>query len=743
MSKGDEVTVGFRYLLGVHFILCHGPVDEFREIEAGGRTAYRADPGDITDNTRLEIDEEELFGGEDREGGVEGELDVEFGGDDQQPNDYLQSVIDGPVPAHRGVLGVVLRQMYIGANNPYLKEWAFKVKRCITRDDGEDPWYPQRAEIGDDMNPAHILVEVLTNQRWGMGEPLDEIDQDSFEDAADQLHSEEFGLSFLWNYRQSANDFIRMVLDHIDAALYTDPESGKWTLKLIRGDYDRESLPLFDESDIIELDSFSRSGEGENPNELTLQFKDQSAGKDRSVTVHDVASLQRQGSRIATEVKMPGITREDLAIRVASRELQQRSIPLGKCRVVGNRRFGQLRPGDAVRIKWTPAGIDDVVMRVGEIDYGTLVDGSVSVELIEDVFGREDAIYSDTGGSQWESPNRQPDDAPAVIPEEAPYYLVSREILRGFGEDSESLTEGAGFLTVMARKPSPDAMDYRVQIDAGAGYQDAGRGGFGASGYLLEDLPAEVTSTVNLEAPMGLRRAQPGDLGIVDGEWVVVRDVDAAVGQVTVDRGVLDTTPARHAAGEPLIIRSGSGYLRVQEFADGESLEVKVLPQTGRGRLDPDSATAHGAEMDQRLWRPYPPGNLQVAGEHYPDSVATTGLEATWSHRDRKEQTGSDIVPQDEGDIGPEPGVEYLLEVVDLESSDVLDSLTTSGTSYEDQGHQATTTSESAPWHIAVRVSSQRDGLTSWQANEARFTRKGYGFCFQDNDHINYGGYDA
>ena len=135
-------------------------------------------------------------------GGIAGSVDVAFGEPTQAPNDYLQAKIGTPQPAYRGVLGLVLRQIYLAANNPYVKPWAVRVKRCF-RD-----WYAAKAEIAGAANPAHILYECLTNAAWGMGYPIASIDGASFQAAADTLAAEGFGLNLLWLQQSKIEQFV-------------------------------------------------------------------------------------------------------------------------------------------------------------------------------------------------------------------------------------------------------------------------------------------------------------------------------------------------------------------------------------------------------------------------------------------------------------------------------------------------------------------------------------------------------
>ena len=79
---GKEYTVGYWYGLGMHMVLCHGPVDEVQEVQVGERTAWT---GSATSNASININRRDLFGGEEREGGVDGTLDVMMGAQTSRP----------------------------------------------------------------------------------------------------------------------------------------------------------------------------------------------------------------------------------------------------------------------------------------------------------------------------------------------------------------------------------------------------------------------------------------------------------------------------------------------------------------------------------------------------------------------------------------------------------------------------------------------------------------------------------
>lgn len=156
MGKGgSRQTVGYRYYMGAHMTLCHGPVDRLLEIRVDDRTAWAG----VSTGGPIEIVQPELFGGEKREGGVEGVVDVMMGGPEQGENAYLAGLSGGALPGYRGVLSVVLNQVYVGIN-PYLKPWSFRVQRVLTAADGAEQWHPEKAEIQIAQAPDAEVVHV-------------------------------------------------------------------------------------------------------------------------------------------------------------------------------------------------------------------------------------------------------------------------------------------------------------------------------------------------------------------------------------------------------------------------------------------------------------------------------------------------------------------------------------------------------------------------------------------------------
>ena len=122
MGGSRKVTIGHRYYVGLHLVLCR-QADALLQINMAAKEAWRG----AVASGRGFFNKPNLFGGDEREGGVSGNFDFEPGLPTQPVNDYLSSVLGSITPAYRGVVGLVFRRPYIGANTARLPPMKFKV----------------------------------------------------------------------------------------------------------------------------------------------------------------------------------------------------------------------------------------------------------------------------------------------------------------------------------------------------------------------------------------------------------------------------------------------------------------------------------------------------------------------------------------------------------------------------------------------------------------------------------------
>lgn len=954
MGGSKKQTVGYRYSLGMHLALCHGPVDAIREILVDRRTAWSVTTGsgsggggaavetrigsvpgmgatpalagdlgatvsfpgtlpgirigrdyrlklangssqtvslrgvsfdavlgrshwtvlpealsfpaqsvEVFEATlaassagagggRIRLDRPDLFGGESREGGIVGDVDVLMGGPTQGTNDYLAARMGGAVPGWRGLCSLVLRQVYLG-NNPYLKPWAVRVTRVRTAEAGVLQWYPEKAAIiseanisdaaiyvaldvsgsmsgtrmaaqkagvaalireigasvdpdrpndirivlwndavagaierrnlapgdyaaveawmlalssstaggtsfdaafvdagaffagggskrrivifvtdgepspvssvdaalaligtlppadifgfnialpdtsataridntpvdgvpvippgdsqalvaslrgafgtGPDMNPAHIIRECLTNRDWGLGYSGAEIGT-GFTAAADQLYSEGFGMSLIWQQDSAIEEFIASILDHIDATLFIDRRTGLWELKLIRADYVAAGLPLFDETNVVDWGRLGRRAPGDLVNSVTVRFTDAATDDTGAVGVTDTARVQAMGEVLSTTLDYPGIRSQSLAVRVAERDLRALSAPLLTGEIVVTREGASLGPGDAIRLRSTRLGLEDMVMRISEIGQGDGRDNGIRLRIAEDVFAL---------GATAIAGGRRPGTTGVATPPraltrrmvaEAPYWLLVREL--GHSEADRILADDpdAGTLVATGERPSADALAAQLWVDPGTGPAEEGSVAFAPTALLAEAVSDDPeTRVIPVTGWRDIGEVGIGSLAYLGGELIRVDGITPDA--VTVGRGCLDTVPRAHAAGTALIFFDEGARIGDTTYAAGETLKMRLLPETGSGTLAFALAPEDRLTFDRRAIRPLPPGRVQGNGSYAPDpdALITGDLTLTWTHRDRLTQTSPVIVDHTGASIGPEPGVEYSVEI--------------------------------------------------------------------------------
>lgn len=682
--RKKKKTVGYRYFLGIHFVFCQGPVDYLMNLKCDGKDVIGG--AAWTGGTRNE-QLPQLFGGESREGGVGGNIDLMMGGSGQGANSYLSSQLGGTIPAFRGVVSIVLNRFYMGLN-PYLKRWKARFRRIEVRQNGMAQWYLPKAPVPyaghglegpHDMNPAHIIRECLTDPDWGMGYAESSIDDISFAAAADTLYDERMGISILWDKQILIEEFVKDIIRHIDATLFIDRDTGQFTLKLIRADFNVATALQLNEGNILKVEGVSRPTTGELINSVTVNTWDHSTGGNTSVTVQDQALIAMQGVTINTTIQYPGFSNRIIGSRVAMRDLRVLSSPLLKATIYANREAHQLNIGDVFLFTWPLLDIVGAVMRVTSMGFGDGRSNQIRIEAIEDAFSLPVSVPIGNPSVGWTNPSQPPNPVVHQLIVESPYY----ELVQQNGEtdiNNRLLTNPSlGFFAVAAARTA-GAINGVLLTASGAGsYADVGNMDFCAFGTLVNDL--EITGTTAILANVQDDNGFEVDSHLQIGDELCRIDgYDSATKTLTLGRGVLDTVPAKHLALSKVFCWDESYGSDEIEYADGELVRAKVLPVTPMGQLDEGVALASTLTLEKRAIRPYPPGNFKIDGVAYPLICGPGSAPVfTWSHRDRLAQTSGFLFDTTYGNIGPEPGVTYDLRIYDDVGTLVDSLLGTSG----------------------------------------------------------------
>lgn len=768
-------VIGYKYFLGLHMGVSRGPVDSLVEIRVGDKKAwplpqtvqtggglvqvvtehpavpYGPDgegndpyttiedvytdptyttidaPAPVTTSSTITINQPNLFGGDTKEGGIAGSLDVMMGEPTQAVNPRLSAMLGGVlVSAFRGMF-TMFYDGEISSMNPYPKPWKFRVRRGLKGWDNNDPFYPATCIVNltvnqplvkggpivanhiAAMNPAHIIWECTTNKMWGRGLDPNLLDEAAFTAAADTLYGEGFGLCLQWTRQDTVDAFVQQVVDHIGAVLYVSKTTGLLTLSLIRSDYELADLPLFTTSTgVITVEDDDSSTSQTLINEIIVTMKDPISGTDRQTRVQNIAGQQATGAVLSKSVDYPGLPTIALANRVAQRDLRVCGTALRRFKLTMDRRAYKLHPGSVFRFTDALRGITNMVLRVGRTE--DTPEGRIVITAVADVFGlaANSFVQAMTSDGNF---SHDPSDPTGTVAEMS--YMDIRRI--GTPAELAALTGAEAFIHLLGVKPSEFATKYQMYTGSDdLGYTDRGPGAWTPAGTLTASMTPSTTTVAvaNLTLPATMTLGTPAMIGDevvrIDGY-----DYSTNVTVLTISRGCADTIPEAHAKNAVVwFFTLGEGADRTV-FSEGETVGGRLLTTTNNGTLSPADATLHSLTLAGRIPRPYPPANVRLGSTPFWDAPAPGSANFTlnWVSRNRITQ-GSVLVPHNNPTVTPETGQTDTIIVRDGGTAvRTVTGITTNTWSYDTTMWAA----DGSPNPLQIELFSERDGDDSWK----------------------------
>jgi hypothetical protein len=554
----SHTVVGYKYYLGLDLAICHGPIDAFIELRAGQSpddiAVPRINTVETADAITTFLNAPKLFGGEDKEGGLYGEVVIYKGTPTQTADPYLVSVIGAAdVAEYTGLCRIVARGVYVGTSN-YLKNWSPVLRRCPSNLGQVDAV----TNINGDANGIEIIYECMTSTAWGLGMPPSRFNIANWQGAAQQVAAEGAGISMILDNPQSADQVIGDICRHLDCVVYTDPATGLWNVTLARNDYDPETLLEIGPDDIVEKPQFTRGSWEETLNEVKVKYIDRGDFKEHIVQAHESANLAVTNEVKSETIEFLGFSNAELAQLAAMRELKTHSYPLARLSAKVNRKAWALRMASPFRYTYPADGIDQLVMRVTNIKYGNLAESKIEIEAVEDVFAVAYAAFDTPIVSKWTDPNADASAPTAETAIESPYQMLPT-------------TTAHNRVLVGAARADSISLGYEVWVDKldGLGYSETNViEHFCPSGLLVAPYP-RTTAALDV-AGFVLNTSRDLDTvigtdvtGRVRGDCLVMfadtgeicafqgahNNGDGTFSFSTIVRGVFDTVPADHAAG--------------------------------------------------------------------------------------------------------------------------------------------------------------------------------------------------
>jgi hypothetical protein len=407
-------------------------------------------------------------------------------------------------------------------------------------------------ESNGDANPVAALYQILTDDLVGIGLPSSVVDVTSFNAAAVVLDSEGNGLSIATDKAVTAKQMIKTIIKQIDGVLYMDPQTQELRIKLVREDYGAfpyAGLEIYDDDDVVEVVDYKETSWEDSFNQVRIKFQDRDAEySDRFAVSQDHASASQSGRIKSIDIDFPGVKTAELANAIASRELKFHSTPQLLVTIKVNRRANELRPGDVIKWTNTEYQITDMVLRIHQISFGTLEEGTMVLTCSRDKYSNVVSVFAD--------PDRHWLDDYGVKPK-TPDCWVVQELPPNPFFDRGSNWQAPAFGTVATLV----GLKYPESPVAGTATSGTGLsivvdtqvadGGYGSSGGSKDSAPC---------GKVGVAYAKSnGPYFDSSGTGLVISPGDSSV--------LRNSTPAEVRAGRSVIL-IGEEYIAYENFTD-------------------------------------------------------------------------------------------------------------------------------------------------------------------------------
>lgn len=770
------ITTGYNYYLGMVFGVCWGIVDhndakgaKLLEILIDNRTAWSpsavapkgAGNGILNGaDSPIIINLPSFFGSEKQEGGVRVQGYWYTGADltfpstsNQTPNAYWEARRGVAMPNYKDIAYFVwhgptfgkLSGTYGGkksgliGNAPRLWPLAFKVSRYprtltegVIANEVSDVAFGDSPPIDSYVhgNPIEAMYECLISDRFGAGIDPAHIygglgggTPNQFADAAVECYLEGLAFDYLWTSSSPVEDMISEILRYVDGAIWTDPADGLIKIKLARNDYTLATLPVLSNSDFIEIQSFTRGSWRDTKNEVRVSFPDQAKAdfETNTATWRNPANYQVQGANEPVEITFRGCPTLKLASRLAAREGRVLSTPLAKLKGTIDRKSWLFHPCTVFKFNWPEEGISNLVMRVTTMNLGTLLEGTIEIQCVQDVFAAGSATYVPANSTLWSDPlggNAQ--DSPNAAAGEIPYWLQRDNTPRVFGVASKPSSAHLSYDGSIDGETDALGVEFTPTGTLKAALDQLAQTDFNAAGFRVENvvdadlIEAGTTTTIAAEG------ASLAIIGNPSGnhEWIAfegfTNNNDGTVDLANVWRGLLDTPPRDWPLGTRVYFFSVSSSLFVKAYAEGNTVIFEALTRTMRDQLLASNATDHSYTLQSRALRPLPPFYVRLGGSYTNEIQATGDLVFTW--REHSRLTALELFKQSATTEAAEVGVTYEIDIYGQDDVTLLRAVTgLSSPTYTYTNANELSDSGSASLQIQLRVEffSKRSGLRS------------------------------
>lgn len=151
----------------------------------------------------------------------------------------------------------------------------------------------------------------------------------------------------------------------------------------------------------------------------------------------------------------------------------------------------------------------------------------------------------------------------------------------------------------------------------------------------------------------------------INNELMYITSISSNI--LTVSRAILDTVPEYHTSDSRGFVFSKQNILN-NLYDNTNDIDVKVVTNAEGSLLSLSNASVSNVGFDSRSIRPYPPVNVKINDEYFPEEIASS-LVITWAYRDRLDTNLGTLSWYVDGllDVLPSTSTTLTIEEYDLE----------------------------------------------------------------------------
>lgn len=541
--------------------------------------------------------------------------------------------------------------------------WAFGY---IYQDILSEPLTVPRTPSGD-INPIHKIREILTDDT-AMGKPESDINNANFIKAADRIWDEMLGISWAID-EKSCIEAIEELCYHIESGIRVNRQTGLYEMVLFRDDwFSEDEIHNIAENKIKDL-SLEVMNSDDIVNQLNVTYYDRDRIKNSTFSVYENGSILTMGHANAESVEFPYFMNMRNAEIVANWKLKQFSTPAWSGSLTtGWREARKWNRYDLIRLPWSKKWNGEILVRIMKINLGNGTDNTVTIDF-EEVIPYSGEMNTSIVADESMNIGVQPPQPNFNAVFEAPYFLT---VLRAGQTNADlelSNNPDIGYVAAIAAKPQNNSLNALLYTDGGVGeFEQVSRLDY--CDILQLDQPIiETTSSFTVNGSL-TQIANSNNLILLNDELMGFVSFDDETKVLTVKRGVLDTVPKKHSSGSLFVFDLPDVAFDSTQYAKSEVIEAQVLTTTPSG-IQGLSSAGVPVEIQARAIRPYPPANVKINSEYWPEFIEDDLL-ITWADRNRLQQTGGQLIGYFESSVMLESETQTLLILTEYDASNVV-----------------------------------------------------------------------